>query len=478
MTDAVRTGYRPQLSLRTIFGFSVSTLPGAALALAVLIYLSPYLASHLGVPLTTVGAAFGIVRLLDIGVDPVLGGLMDRTHTRWGRYRVWILAAIPILMLSVYMLFMAPVGIGEIYLIGWLLVYYVGYSILTLSQSAWTATLATSYHERSRVFGIMAAVAILGALAVILVSIFSSSLGLAGANIVRGMGWFIIILIPLSIGFAALTTPETVTRDLHTERFPLADYWALIRKPSTIRLCLGQLAVALGPNWMSSLYMFFFTASRGYTSGQASILLFVYILSGIAGAPSTARLAMRIGKHRALMVMTTVYSLGLCTVMLFPKNNVLAMLPVMIWCGFTASGFNLMISAMAGDLSDEIRLEQGKSRTSMVFALLQLMVKLAAAFSVILTYDVLAAVGYKATEGAANTPAAIHGLNMVFLFGPIFFVMMGAACFIGWRLDATRHADIRRELDERDAALDVVAVVEAVTIERIVSIVPANAGQG
>ena len=476
MTDAVRAGYQPQLSLRTIFGFAISTLPGAALAMAMQVFLSPYLATHLGVPLTIIGAAFGIVRLLDIGVDPVLGALMDRTHTPWGRYRVWILASIPILMLTVYMLYMAPFGIGLLYLVGWLLVYYVGYSILVLSQSAWTATLATNYHERSRVFGIMAAVAILGALAVLLIPIVSSRFGIAGANSVPAMGWFIMALIPLSVGFAAATTPETVTRDLQTQRFPLADYWALIRKPSTIRLCLGQLAVALGPNWMSALYIFFFTASRGYTTEQASIMLAVYIVSGVAGAPSTGRLAMRIGKHRALMVMTTAYSLGLCTVMMFPKHNLLAMLPVMIWCGFTASGFNLMISAMAGDLGDEIRLEQGNSQTSLVFALLQLMVKLAAAFSFILTYDVLAAVGYKATLGAANSPAAINGLNLVFLFGPIFFVTLGAACFIGWRLDATRHGDIRRELDERDAALDALVVVGTITIED--TIVSAKAGQG
>ena len=66
----------------------------------------------------------------------------------------------------------------------------------------------------------------------------------------------------------------------------------------------------------------------------------------------------------------------------------------------------------------------------------------------------LATVGYKATLGAANTPAAIHGLNLVFLIGPIFFVMLGAACFIGWKLDAVRHGEIRRELETRDAALE------------------------
>ena len=49
------------------------TLPGSALGIATSIYLTPYLAGHLGVSLTVIGAAFFIVRLIDILVDPILG---------------------------------------------------------------------------------------------------------------------------------------------------------------------------------------------------------------------------------------------------------------------------------------------------------------------------------------------------------------------------------------------------------------------
>ena len=50
-----------------------------------------------------------------------------------------------------------------------------------------------------------------------------------------------------------------------------------------------------------------------------------------------------------------------------------------------------------------------------------------------------------------NTPAAIHNLELVYLLGPIFFVMLGGACYIGYKLDSKRHAEIRAALDERDA---------------------------
>ena len=72
--------------------------------------------------------------------------------------------------------------------------------------------------------------------------------------------------------------------------------------------------------------------------------------------PSAAWLATRFSKHRTLMVTTTAYSLGLCTVVFLPRSNLLATVPVMFWCGFMASGFDLMIRAMLADVGDEVRL--------------------------------------------------------------------------------------------------------------------------
>ena len=329
-----------RMSLPAILVYSLSTLPTAALGIAILVYLSPYFASHLGVSLTVVGAAFALVRGIDFFVDPLLGMVMDRTRTRLGRYRVWQFIGAPILMLAVYKLFMAqPYGIGETYLVGWLLVLYLGSSILDLSRSAWSATLATHYDERSRVFSILSAVSVLGAVAVLVVPIAAARFMPSGGSSLPMMGWFILALTPVAIGLAAGLTPERVDIDAHTDHFPLADYWALVRRPALLRLFLAQVAVSLGPNWMSAMYLFFFTASRGFTAAQASTLLLVYIFAGVLGAPATGYLARRIGKHRTLMVTTTAFSLGLSTAMLFPRGNVLAVLPMMLWCGFMASRF-------------------------------------------------------------------------------------------------------------------------------------------
>jgi Na+/melibiose symporter-like transporter len=214
---------------------------------------------------------------------------------------------------------------------------------------------------------------------------------------------------------------------------------------------------------MSALYLFFFTDSRGFTTGQASILLAVYILAGFAGAPLLGRLATKISKHRAVMVTTTGYSLTLISLMAIPQGNLLiGMIPMFI-AGFFAAGFNVLTRAMTADIADEVRLEQGRERAGLLYAITVMTTKIAGAFSIGLTFWVLDKVGYIAKEGVENTPVAIHNLELAYLVGPVVFVMLGGACMFGYKLTAERHGEIRQQLDERDALYDVAANLEGLT---------------
>jgi Na+/melibiose symporter-like transporter len=466
VTQAKTTTTAPNgkhLSLSTVLAFSCTYFPIAALQLAVAVHLPRYFASHLGLSLLVVGGAFGLVRAIDIPLDPMLGVAMDRTRTRFGRYRLWMALGAPVLMVGLYMLFQAPETVGRLYLITWLLVMYLGYSMLLLSHHAWAARLATSYRERSRLFGAMAATGVLGAVMVLVIPVVMAQMGHTDAEGVQAMGWFLIGAAPIAVGIVVLRTPERIAKDVDGAHFRLRDYGTLLSRPNMLRLLAADLCVTLGPGWMSALYLFFFKDSRGFTTTQANILLMIYIAAGLLGAPATAWLANKISKHRALMVTTTAYSLMLCTLMILPKADMLMAVPTMFMAGALAAGFGVMIRAITADVGDEIRLEGGKEQIGLLYALTNATTKVAGAFSIFLTFNVLARVGYNAKEGAANTAAQIHGLELAYLIGPIVFVMAGGACFLGYKLSAERHADIRRQLEERDALYDEAPIVESVT---------------
>ena len=94
-----------RLSLPRLVAFSLPGFSIGALAVALGVFLPNYYAAHLALPLAAVGAAFGLVRFGDMFLDPMIGLLMDRTRTGLGRYRVWMAAGAPVLMVPVYMLF-------------------------------------------------------------------------------------------------------------------------------------------------------------------------------------------------------------------------------------------------------------------------------------------------------------------------------------------------------------------------------------
>jgi Na+/melibiose symporter-like transporter len=447
------------LSLSATLTFACCYLPFSALNTSVAVQVPNYFARHIGLGLA-VGGVFGLIRLIDIPLDPFLGLVMDRTRTPLGRYRPWMMLGAPVLMLAIYMMYEAPVGASRGYLLLWLLIMYLGMSLLLLAANAWAATLAVSYTHRSRIFGAMQGLGTLGAIAILVIPIITHGMHRTDAQGIQAVGWFLVVMAPVTIALVTLRTPEPLTK-VEASRVRLSDYAELLARPNVLRLIAADFFIIMGPAWMSALYLFFFTDSRGFSLSAANGLLVIYIAAGLFGAPATAWLANRISKHRALAVTAVGYSLMLIVIFLSPKASFAIAAPAMFMAGALAAGSVVMIRSLTADIGDEIRLEQGQHQIGLLYALTSGTTKAAGALAVTLTFWVLSLVGYNPAEHATNGAAQIRGLELAYAIGPIVFVMIGGACFLGYKLSAERHADIRRRLDERDAVYAESPVVQS-----------------
>jgi GPH family glycoside/pentoside/hexuronide:cation symporter len=454
-----------RLPLGLTLAFAATSLPLHGLAIAISVHMPAYFAGMIGVELAVVGAAFGLARMIDVPIEPALGLAMDRTRTPWGRYRFWTLVGAPFLMAGLFLLLQVDRSVGTAGLVAFLLVMYLGSSTLLLAHSAWASTLATSYDDRARLFGVMTAVGVAGAVSVLLFPILGEQLGFTEAEAIRGMLWYLIALAPLAVLLVIWRTPETVMRDVPGARFRLRDYAELVTDRNMFRVIVADLALGMGPGWMAALYLFYSRDFMGFSSAQANILLLIYIVAGIVGAPSVAWLATRIGKHRAVIVAAAVYSLMLLTLPFLPKGNLLASAPTLFFTGFLAASFNVLTRAMTADVADEMRLKQGKERGGLLYALTTLTNKIAAGIGIALTFWVLGQTGYDPKLADGNTPEAIQSLMLVFLAGPIVFVSLGALTLLGYGLTPARAAETRRKLELREAALLAGSGVDSLTGE-------------
>ena len=109
-------------------------MPMAAMGMPVAVYLPRFYSEGMGLSLATVGIIFTLARMWDVVTDPLMGMAIDKFETRWGRRKHWVALSIPILMLSVWMVFMPnPDSVTPTYLMFWLLVLYIGYTMLVIS---------------------------------------------------------------------------------------------------------------------------------------------------------------------------------------------------------------------------------------------------------------------------------------------------------------------------------------------------------
>ncbi|HEV7228125.1 MFS transporter [Brevundimonas sp.] len=430
--------------------FSSVCLPLAAFGVALPVVLPDYYARHVGLDLAVVGYIFMAVRAIDIVLDPLIGSAMDRTRTRWGRYRPWMAASAPVLMLAALMIFvMVRPGAGPGYLFGWLLVLYLGFSVGTLSQLGWASVLAPEYDQRSRVYAWWQAFNIVGVIAILILPAAIVQLGLgdyvAGVHV---MGWAIFAALPLTISLALAAVPEPINPG-DAPHGGWRIYVDLLKRPTVSRLLLADLLLGIAPGVTGALLFFFFDEIKGYGQAEASIFMLLYFVGGLCGAPIWARLATRIGKDRALIVASAIFASLYVVATLLPGGSFALTGAAMFVAGLPYAAGLFLLRAMMADAGDEVRLETGVDRTALMFSILSATTKLGHVFALI-PFTVLGWIGFRAVPGPeGNSETSLLALQVMFVTVPALLIAAAALVLRNYPLTAERHDEVRRALEAR-----------------------------
>jgi glucuronide carrier protein len=143
-----------RLSNRAVIGYGFGDFAGNlafTLSTAFLLY---YYTDVAGIPAAAVGTMFLIVRLWDAFADTISGRLVDRTMTRWGKFRPFILfGAVPLLFLS-YLTFHVPNSLSDGYklLYAYLTYAVLGllYSLVNIPYGSLASAMTQSVHQRAK----------------------------------------------------------------------------------------------------------------------------------------------------------------------------------------------------------------------------------------------------------------------------------------------------------------------------------------
>ena len=454
-----------RISRGQLAAFALPSIPISALGLPIVVYLPPFYAEDMGLSLSLVGWIFMIARFWDVFTDPVLGTVSDRIHSPWGRRRHWIVISTPILMFSAWMLFMPQGEVTGLYLFGWMVVLYVGWTLITISHMSWGAELSQDYDERSSIQGWREFALIFGSFTVLALPalVEFAADGTGRSDSVAAMGWFVIILLPLTVGIAVWAVPEF--KGVPQAAINWLESGRLLLKNTLLRrVLLADLLVGVAPGITGSLYIFFASYVMDLPK-WASLLLLVYFVAGFVGVPIWLRMSHRFGKHRTLATAMFYGAIALPLVVFMPRGEFWWLFFGNVLYGIAYGAGSFLLRAIMADVCDKDLLETGQQRTGLYYSLLTMTNKIGFALSVGITYPILDLIGFVAEPGA-NSPETLDQLLALYVGMPALFML--AAGLVMWNYPLTKAAqeEMRRQLAERhhdhETAADAAAAVSAV----------------
>jgi Na+/melibiose symporter-like transporter len=415
-----------------------------ALVVPITNFLPEFYANAMGLPVAAVGTAFMTIRILDMFVDPVVGGLMDHTRTRWGRFPPWLAMSAPILMVSLTMLFQAQRGVTLLYLWGWLSVAFVGFSMIVLSHLAWTATLASEPRERTRIFAWWQMFASAGQVCILLAPpIVSRLLPGDAAAAIHVVGWILVILIPTAILIAILKVSEPPAPPLPKRRTTARDYLALFSQSAVVRLLSADLLFALSFGITGVVALFFYMGQLGFDRATASAVILVGYIAALFGTPLFARLANRIGRARALQVGAFCQALFQLAIAFQPPGTLWLTMALVFGMGLCMPIAWFLPRALMADVADASANLFGVDRTGLLYATLNGSMKLALGLSVGSAFLILGAVGFEAPLAADPRFAA-----------PLRFLAGGLPALLSLGVVAVMHRYPEQAMRESAAQRD------------------------
>ena len=442
----------PVLKKRTLASYGQLALPLAIADLPLSIYLTAFYGS-LGVSLDAMAWVLLLARLSDVVTDPMIGIFSDRSAS-WtlGRRKAWVLMGIPIKMFAVYMVFFAEPGVTAGYMLLWLFVLYLGWTMISIPYGAWGAELSGDYRQRTRITGYRTLFGFVG----ILIATLAPALTGGGAGtieglspVMQGLGLWSIIMFPISALLLWRFVPEPPVRELGGATGWLQGIRIAAGNAAFVRILLATAIGRIGSVINTTVIIWFFIFAMGL-GANAGLPLIIYLLAAVLGVPLWIAVGQRFSKHSALIVavLSSIVCFGF--LLIVPRGNLELACIIMALAGVGGGAAATLGASIAADVIDLDELRARKSRAGLLLAFWGMGGKMADALGGFIALKILAYVGFNAAS-ATNTPEAIWGLTITYIIVPWPFFLVSIALLWNFPLTADRQARIRSLIERRAA---------------------------
>jgi len=413
-------------------------------------YFLKFASDVLLVSTATVGSIFAIARAWDAVSDPLVGAWSDRTNTRFGRRRPWMLAAVPLIAAAFAMVWIPPENLEGASLIAWLvvglIVYFTAWTLYFVPHASLGAELSTSHHGRTRIFAARQAAFTVG-----MFCAFGAIQYVSVSDAPRTAATHVVFVVaPLAC--LALVVPPLFLREREDYQGrggerpfrALAD--VLANRPARV-LLLVQFVDSLGIGVVGVISPFM----AEYIMGRIDligILPAFLVVPQLLWLPVWVRLSARYGKKRVWLVSMVVAAFAFGAGFFIWENAVVYASVTLVLIGIATGCGGAVGPSLLADVIDLDEHRTGERKEGVYSAGFGFAFKCGAAAIAFLAGWTLTLSGF--TPNVEQSASADLALRWLYAGIPFFAFLAGALLF--WRyfdLDEADHARIRAELDAR-----------------------------
>lgn len=419
------------------------------------LFLLHYYTDVAGIPAAAAGTLLAAVRIYDAVMDVAAGRVVDRTATRWGRFRPFLLGgALPLLLLSVAV-FSVPSGWSAGAKLAYAYVTYAllgtAYSFVNIPYGSLATVMTQDPRERAR----------LGASRTFMAVCTASFLTMVVGPTVAGLegqalqAWLTRLTLGLAIAGAVLyafcfaATREIVAREVERPRLD-DSLGTLIHNTPLLMLCAAALCTLTGLASSTASLVYF----ARYILGDAGLFFFAIglmsLLTASVSAAVVPMLAGRIGKKHTFLLGLAIAVLGYGMLFLAPGAG-----KAWVFGSFAVAALGAKVSMAIMWAIEADTVEYGQWRTGvriegLTYALFSLTRKCGQSLGGSIPAFLLAAGGYVPNAPVQDETARQAILQAVALV-PVLAFAAAFAIMAGYPLTDRRFAELLAEIKDRTA---------------------------
>ncbi len=422
------------------------------------IFLLYYYTDIFGLSPAAVGTMFLVTKIIDAVSDPVMGLIADRTNSRWGKFRPYLLwAAIPYGLCG-YAMFANPDFSPEgklVYAYATYTMMMLAYTAINVPYSALMGVISPSSVERTKV-ATYRFICAFGAGWLIATFVTPLKTILGDGNEADGFRLTMMLFAVLSVALFWMTFATTKER-VHPKQ-----------EKSDIKLDL-QALLDNGP-WIALFFSAIFTMMNIAVRAGATLFFFKYYvvddglpvflifdktaifmslgtLAMLVGIFFTKALSDRFEKRHLMIVLSLLNAATVSAFYFIPAEQFWLMVIVNCIGSFIIGPTPALVWSMYADCADYGEWKNGRRTTALLFSGSQFAQKMGLAVGAGLSGYILAAFGFVANE--IQSESAISGIRLMFSVFPALLATTGACFIFFYKLDRTTVNEVEQELEVR-----------------------------